>query len=98
MHANSAADVPARLEALGALAGLGRDALHSQLAAALDLVVHVVRERDGLRRVAEIHVLERDPAGWVHPVSAMRFERGGAARPGPGHGRLAALLAGWWRG
>jgi pilus assembly protein CpaF len=98
VHANSAADVPARLEALGALAGLGRDALHSQVAAALDLVVHVVRERDGLRRVAEIHVLERDPAGWVHPVSALRFERAGAMRPGPGHHRLVALLAGWWRG
>ncbi|MFI6981876.1 TadA family conjugal transfer-associated ATPase [Embleya sp. NPDC050154] len=98
VHANSAADVPARLEALGALAGLGREALHSQLAAALDLVVHVVRERDGLRRVAEIHVLERDAAGWVRPIPAACFERGGGHRAGPGHQRLTALLTGWWRG
>ncbi|GCD97198.1 TadA family conjugal transfer-associated ATPase [Embleya hyalina] len=98
VHANSAADVPARLEALGALAGLGRGAVHSQVAAALDLVVHVVRERDGLRRAAEVHVLERDTAGWVRPVPAVSFERAGGCRPGPGHGRLAALLAGWWRG
>lgn len=35
VHANSATEVPARLEALGALGGLGRGALHSQLAAAV---------------------------------------------------------------
>ncbi len=34
VHANAAADVPARLEALGTAAGLDRAALHSQLAAA----------------------------------------------------------------
>jgi len=35
VHANSAAEVPARLEALAALGGLDRAALHSQLAAAV---------------------------------------------------------------
>lgn len=35
VHANSPVEVPARLEALGALGGLGRAALHSQLAAAV---------------------------------------------------------------
>lgn len=35
VHANSPAEVPARLEALGALGGLDRTALHSQLAAAV---------------------------------------------------------------
>ncbi|MET8132873.1 TadA family conjugal transfer-associated ATPase [Streptomyces sp. NPDC005251] len=35
VHANAAAQVPARLEALGTAAGLDRAALHSQLAAAL---------------------------------------------------------------
>jgi pilus assembly protein CpaF len=96
IHANSAQDVPARLEALGGIAGLGRTALHSQLASALDLVVHVVRGRDGQRRVAEIHVLERDAAGLVHPVPAVFVDRGGALRAGPGHRRLAARLTGWW--
>ena len=41
VHANSAADVPARLEALAALGGLGRDALHAQLASALHAVIHI---------------------------------------------------------
>nr|WP_268871756.1 ATPase, T2SS/T4P/T4SS family [Mycobacteroides abscessus] len=35
VHANAPAEVPARLEALGALGGLDRAALHSQFAAAI---------------------------------------------------------------
>lgn len=97
IHANSAADVPARLEALAAPAGLTRDALHSQLAAALDVIVHLVRDRDGLRRVSEIHVLERNPRGLVHPVPALLLDRTAPHRQGPGFPRLAARLAGWWR-
>lgn len=59
VHANSATDVPARLEALALAAGLGRDALHSQVHAGLDAVVHLVRDRGGQRRVDAVHVLER---------------------------------------
>ncbi|WP_116213089.1 TadA family conjugal transfer-associated ATPase [Streptomyces olivoreticuli] len=70
VHANAAADVPARLEALGSTAGLDRAALHSQLAAGLAVVIHLVRERGGLRRVAEVHVLDRDRAGFVTTVPA----------------------------
>ena len=50
VHANSAVDVPARLEALAAAAGLGRAALHSQLASGIRVAVHLARE-DGQRRV-----------------------------------------------
>nr|WP_298228081.1 TadA family conjugal transfer-associated ATPase [Gryllotalpicola sp.] len=50
LHANSLADVPARLEALGALAGLDMPALARQAGSAIDLVVHVART-DGARRV-----------------------------------------------
>ncbi|WP_326651607.1 MULTISPECIES: TadA family conjugal transfer-associated ATPase [unclassified Streptomyces] len=73
VHANAAADVPARLEALGTAAGLDRAALHSQLAAALSVVVHLVRDRGGQRRIAEVHVLERDAAGLVVTVPALRW-------------------------
>jgi len=48
LHANSLLDVPARLEALGALAGLGERALARQAVSAIGLVVHV--ERSGTRR------------------------------------------------
>jgi pilus assembly protein CpaF len=60
LHANSAADVPARFTALGALAGLPASAVTSLVASAVDLVVHLRRGRDGRRRVAELALLARD--------------------------------------
>lgn len=93
VHANAAVDVPARLEALGTAAGLDRAALHSQLAAALSVVLHLVRDRAGRRRIAEVHVLERDPSGLVRTVPALRWgmESFVAERGWP---RLRALLRG----
>ncbi|MER7464009.1 TadA family conjugal transfer-associated ATPase [Streptomyces sp. NPDC097981] len=93
VHANAAAHVPARLEALGTAAGLDRAALHSQLAAALTLVVHLVRDRAGRRRVAEVHVLERDAAGLVVTVPALRWSARGFTRES-GWERLRPLLRG----
>ncbi|WP_438296735.1 TadA family conjugal transfer-associated ATPase [Streptomyces sp. HUAS TT7] len=93
VHANSAADVPARLEALGTAAGLDRAALHSQLAAALSVVVHLVRDRAGQRRIAEVRVLERDAAGLVVTVPALRWGAAGFVRDS-GWERLRALIGG----
>lgn len=52
LHANGLADVPARLEALGALAGLGDTALARQVTSAIGAVVHLERGGDRVRRVA----------------------------------------------
>ncbi|WP_158862564.1 TadA family conjugal transfer-associated ATPase [Leifsonia sp. AG29] len=49
LHANSLVDVPARLEALGSLAGLGESALARQAVSALDLLVHLSRPSRGRR-------------------------------------------------
>jgi pilus assembly protein CpaF len=57
LHANSAADVPARFAALGALAGLPSAAVTNLVASAVDVVVHLRRNRDGRRMVAELGVL-----------------------------------------
>lgn len=54
MHANSAADVPARLTALGALADMRPDAVALHAAAAFDAVIHLERGADGVRRVVEV--------------------------------------------
>jgi len=80
VHANSAADVPARIEALAATAGLARDAAHSQLASALEVVVHLVRLRTGARRIAHLHVIRRGADGWVGTVPAVRFDAGSVVR------------------
>ncbi|MGW0735380.1 TadA family conjugal transfer-associated ATPase [Streptomyces sp. NPDC002851] len=93
VHANAAADVPARLEALGTAAGLDRAALHSQLAAAVSVVLHLVRGPDGRRRIAEVRVLERDAAGFVVAVPALRWAEDAFAYE-QGWPRLQALLGG----
>jgi pilus assembly protein CpaF len=87
IHANGPSELPARLEALGALGGLGVDALHSQLGAAVQVALHLVRDGAGQRRLSEICVLER-PAARVVPSPAWTS----AAGPGPGAQRLAELL------
>jgi pilus assembly protein CpaF len=86
LHANRPAEVPARLEALGVAAGLGRDAVHSQLAAALAVVVHLRRTPEG-RRVEELGVVRR--AGDLVVVEP-GWRADGA--PCPARSRLAELL------
>lgn len=94
LHANSAVDVPARLEALAATAGLGRAALHSQLAAGLRVAVHLARSRgSGARRVAQVCVLHRAADGLVQAVPAWAWDGLAASgTPGEAAGQLAALL------
>ena len=75
VHANSPAEVAARLEALAALGGLDRAALHSQLAAAVQVVLHVSRGSRG-RCLSEIAVLQRDPDGWVRALPVWHVDRG----------------------
>jgi len=93
VHANTADSVPARLEALGALGGLPRPALHAQVGAALDAVVHVRRGPDGRRFVEQVALLEPDAAGLVRAVPALGWTPGGTPRRGPGYDVLAALVA-----
>ncbi|WP_456697820.1 TadA family conjugal transfer-associated ATPase [Aeromicrobium sp. P5_D10] len=91
VHANSPSDVPARFEALGVAAGLPREAVHSQLAASIDLVVHVARRGDGLRIVEQVGVIRRDATGNVVCVPALTFSDGGVSA-GPGRDRLLQIL------
>ncbi|WP_425561064.1 TadA family conjugal transfer-associated ATPase [Myceligenerans crystallogenes] len=62
LHANAVSVVPARLEALAALAGMPREAVAAQAAGALDVVLHLRRE-GGVRFLAEIGVVGRDDSG-----------------------------------
>ncbi len=94
VHANAPSAVPSRLEALALPAGLSRGALHSQLAAALHVVVHLVRRHDGLRQVGSVGVLERDDAGLVRVVAAVDVDRSGVVQERRGADRLAAMLTG----
>jgi pilus assembly protein CpaF len=92
LHANSALDVPARVEALALAAGLGRAAAHSQLASAVHVVLHLVRGSDGRRRLAQLAVPDRRPSGLVEMAGAVEVDPHGAVRPGPAAPVLARLL------
>jgi pilus assembly protein CpaF len=91
VHANSAADVPARLEALAVAAGLSREGAHAQMASALEAVIHLQRGRDGLRRVAEVAVVRRDD-GVVRTSTAVAFHVDGPVTTGEGAPVLERLL------
>lgn len=59
VHANSVADVPARLVALAALGGMDPMTLAAQAASALDVLVHIRRDRSGIRRVDQLGLWPR---------------------------------------
>lgn len=97
IHANSVADVGARIEALAALGGLGREACHAQALAALDVVVHVARWPDGRRRLTQVGVVGGTVGAFrIDPALAWAPGRSGPIR-GPGHDALQGLLGsrGW---
>uniref|UniRef100_UPI00357157B3 TadA family conjugal transfer-associated ATPase n=1 Tax=Cellulomonas chitinilytica TaxID=398759 RepID=UPI00357157B3 len=94
LHANTAADVPARLDALGALAGLSREAVAAQAASAFDAVLHL--RRSGAQRttryLAEVGVFRRRPDGTLEVGSALRCDAGGTSERGPAWEALVARL------
>jgi pilus assembly protein CpaF len=92
VHANSARDVPARIEALAMAAGMPQPAVHSQLASAVDAVVHVERGAGGTRRVAEIAVLAREHDGRVTALPALTFAVDGGTLEHPAAAMLVERL------
>jgi pilus assembly protein CpaF len=91
LHANSAADVPARVEALALAAGLGREAAHSQFASGVDVVMHL-RRREGRRVLTEIAVPLRGADGLVRMETACSVAADGDVIAGPASDRLDALI------
>ncbi len=92
VHANSAVDVPARLEALGLLAGVPRLALQRQLASGLAAVVHLQRDARGVRRLTTIGVVS-DSVDGVRVVPALAHQAS-TTTVGEGWPQLARLI-GW---
>jgi pilus assembly protein CpaF len=79
VHANAAADVPARLEALGGSAGLDPVGVAVQAAAAFEAVLHVRRD-GGRRRLAELGVLRRSGNGTLSVATVASWNGRDAVR------------------
>ncbi|WP_416417007.1 TadA family conjugal transfer-associated ATPase [Paenarthrobacter aromaticivorans] len=90
IHANTAEAVPARLTALGALAGLNAEAVRLQVSSALDVVIHVERTPLG-RKVGSIGVLT-DSLHGQQVVTALRWSPEGLAQ-GPAWAELSSRLS-----
>jgi len=93
IHANSARDVPARVEALALAAGLSREAAHSQFLAGVDAVLHLGRDVDGRRVLREVAVPHRGADGLADMLTAVSFPGAGRAVTGPGEAVLAERLS-----
>ncbi len=94
VHANAAADVPVRIEALALAAGLPRAAIGAQLCTAFDVVLHL--RRDGpLRRLSEVGVVSRAADGSGRVLVALTALGDRQAR-GDGWEQLASRWPGAW--
>ncbi|WP_275002011.1 TadA family conjugal transfer-associated ATPase [Promicromonospora iranensis] len=82
LHANAVTVVPARLEALAGLAGMTREAVAAQAAGALDVVLHL-RRSCGVRYLAEIGLVGREPGGELEVRSAGRWDGSGGCAVEP---------------
>jgi pilus assembly protein CpaF len=94
IHANTAKDVPARLAALGALAGMDAAAVAAQSIAAIGAIVHMSRFTAGRRGVAEIAALVERQPGVLASVTAVQVIDGRSMAEGPGWQQLAER-SGW---
>jgi pilus assembly protein CpaF len=64
LHANSLTDVPARIEALGALAGMSQEAIARQTVSAIGRVLHLERD-GGVRSLAQVGRFRLDARGHL---------------------------------
>lgn len=71
IHADNASSVPTRIEALGLLAGLPREAIHAQMYSAFDVVIQMRNARNGRRGVAELAKFVRAKNGSVTTQSLL---------------------------
>ena len=93
-HANSPADMISRLETMVLMgAQLPLAAIRGQIAAALDVIVHLGRLRDGSRKVLEIAEIGGYCDGQIRTEPLFRFEKGQLKKVGELKNRekLAAL-------
>ncbi|AOZ71980.1 hypothetical protein BK816_00625 [Boudabousia tangfeifanii] len=90
IHANSAQGVPARLQALGAMAGLPSEAMAVQVLAGVDAIIHLARDpKTGARRVSELAVPKLEDGRLVAQLAWQTKAGVSGGVQGPGWHQLA---------
>jgi len=92
LHANKPRDVLARIETLVLMAGydLPLRAIRSQIASAINVIVHLERQRDGTRKVMQISEVSGMEEDVITMQDVFRFVKGGVDGQGRVVGRFAA--------
>jgi pilus assembly protein CpaF len=92
LHANSPRDAISRLETLCLMSGMDLPlrSIREQIAAAIDLIVHVARLRDGSRKVTSISEVSGMEGETVVMTEIFRFEQVGVSQDGRVLGDLKA--------
>ncbi|MCJ7716157.1 MAG: CpaF family protein [Anaerolineales bacterium] len=92
LHANSPRDAISRLETMCMMAGLDMPlmALRTQIAAAIDLIVHMERLTDGARKVTRVTECPRMEGDIVTLSDLFKFEQTGISSNGKVEGEMVA--------
>lgn len=90
LHSNSPRDAISRLETMAMMAGLEMPliALRTQIAAAIDLIVHMERLSDGTRKVTRITEVPRMEGDIVTLSDIFLFNQTGIGEDGKIHGEM----------
>jgi pilus assembly protein CpaF len=92
LHANSPRDAVSRIETMAMMAGLDLPmiAIRNQIAAAIDLIVHMERLTDGTRKIVRIAEVPRMEGDIVTLSDIFRFDQTGIASDGKILGEIRA--------
>jgi pilus assembly protein CpaF len=92
LHANSPRDAVSRLETMSLMAGLEIPlmALRTQIAAAIDLIVHMERLTDGTRKVTKVTEVPRMEGDIVTLSDIFQFTQTGISSTGKVQGQMEA--------
>jgi len=92
LHANSPRDAVSRLETMSMMAGLDMPliAIRTQIAAAIDLIVHMERLTDGTRKVTHITEVPRMEGDIVTLSDIFKFDQTGVSSKGKILGEMEA--------
>lgn len=92
IHANSSRDALSRVETMVAMTGIQFPiaALRTQIASAIDVIIHMERQEDGCRRVISVQEINGMEADTIVMSEIFRFSRSGVDTQGRVIGKFMA--------